>query len=91
MNQEPQLRAKNLDQPDQVRQLGRGRGSFVDLGIGLAIGRAVLEPGWRWSIDLKPVVGNPSCQVHHQQLDHAGRLGILMDSGEEREFGYGEA
>src|SRR3954470_6590230 len=90
LNQEPQLRTKNLDAPDEVRQLGRGRGAFVDLGNGLAIGRAVLEPGWRWSIDLKPVVGTPSCQVHHLQLVLAGRLGIRLDTGEEQVFGPNE-
>jgi class 3 adenylate cyclase len=90
LNQEVQFRTKNLDDPDEVRQLGRGRGAFVDLGNGLAIGRAVLEPGWRWSIDLKPVVGTPSCQVHHLQLVLAGRLGIRLDTGEERVFGANE-
>ena len=90
MNQEVQFRTKNLDEPDEVRVLGRGRGAFVDLGNGLAIGRAVLEPGWRWSIDLKPVVGTPSCQVHHLQLVLSGRLGIRLDTGEQRVFGPNE-
>lgn len=90
LNPEPRLRTKNLDEPDEVRDLGRGTGGYVDLGNGLAIGRAVLEPGWRWSIDLKPVVGTPSCQVHHLQLVLAGRLGVRLDSGEERVFGPSE-
>jgi class 3 adenylate cyclase len=90
MNHEPRLRTKNLDEPDEVRQLGRGTGAFVDLGNGLAIGRAVLEPGWRWSIDVKPVVGTPSCQVHHLQLVLAGRLGVRLDTGEEQVFGPNE-
>ena len=56
--EEPQVRSANLEQPDQVRPLGRGSGSFVDLGRGHIIGRAVLEPGWRWSVDVRPVVGD---------------------------------
>src|SRR3954449_6819813 len=90
MNEQLPFRTKNLDEPDEVRQLGRGTGAFVDLGNGLAIGRAVLQPGWRWSIDLKPVVGTPSCQVHHLQLVLSGRLGIRLDTGEERVFGPNE-
>jgi class 3 adenylate cyclase len=86
----PRLRSKNLDDPDVVRPMGQGTGAFVDLGKGLTVGRAVLEPGWRWSIDLKPTVGTPSCQVHHLQLVLSGRLGVRMDSGEEREFGPNE-
>ena len=51
------------------------------------IGRAVLEPGWRWSEDVKSVVGTPSCQIHHLQLILSGRLGVRMDGGEEAEVG----
>jgi class 3 adenylate cyclase len=89
-DQGPRVTSKNLDHPDEIRQLGRGSGGYVDLGTGLAIGRAVLEPGWRWSIDLKSVVGTPSCEVHHLQLILAGRLGVRMDGGEEHEFGPSE-
>lgn len=71
------LASKNLDAPDEARPLGRGTGAFVDLG-GLATGRAVLEPGWRWSADVKPMVGTPSCQVHHVQLVLAGQFGVRM-------------
>jgi class 3 adenylate cyclase len=51
-----------------------------------AVGRAVLEPGWRWSVDVQPVVGTPSCPVHHFHVLLAGRLGVRMDDGEEVEF-----
>ena len=88
--QRPQLTVKSLDHPDAIRQLGRGSGLFVDLGSGLVIGRAVLEPGWRWSVDLKAVVGTPSCQIHHLQLVLSGRLGVRMDAGEEGEVGPNE-
>lgn len=81
------LRSKNLEDPDSLRPLGHGVGVFVDLGRGFVIGRAVLEPGWRWSIDVQPVVGTSSCQVHHLQLILAGRFVVRMDDGEEREFG----
>lgn len=85
-DQGPRITSKNLDEPDEVRDLGHGTGAFVDVR-GVAVGRAVLEPGWRWSIDVKPLVGTPSCLVHHFQLILAGRLGVRMDSGEEHEFG----
>jgi len=85
----PRLTSRNLEEPDQTRSLGRGSGGFVELG-GIEIGRAVLEPGWRWSIDVKPIVGTPSCEVHHVQLVVSGRFGVRMDSGEEGEFGPGE-
>ena len=81
------MTVRNLDDQDRARPLGRGSGVYVELGGGVAIGRAVLEPGWRWSVDIKPVVGTDSCQVHHLQLVLSGRLGLRMDSGEELELG----
>jgi class 3 adenylate cyclase len=56
----------------------------------LAIGRAMLEPGWQWSKDLKPLVGTPWCEAHHLHVLLAGRLGVEMDDGERGEFGPGE-
>jgi class 3 adenylate cyclase len=86
----PELTVKDLDHPDQARELGRGSGVYVDLGQGFAIGKAVLEPGWRWSEDLKPVVGTRWCQIHHLQLVLSGRLGVQMDGGPEVVLGPNE-
>ena len=81
------LTRKTFDSPDAVRDLGRGIGGFVDMGRGFAIGRAVLEPGWRWSVDIRPIVGTTSCQVHHVQTIVSGRMAVRMDDGREQEFG----
>ena len=75
--------------PDQVRSLGHGSGGYVEVA-GLAIGRATLEPGWRWSRDVKPLVGTTSCLIHHFQLLLEGRFHVRMDDGDEHEFGPGE-
>ena len=40
----------------------------------LAIGRAILEPGWRWSDDVKPIVGTEWCEAHHVHVLLAGRF-----------------
>jgi class 3 adenylate cyclase len=56
----------------------------------LSVGRARLEPGWRWSVHVKPRVGTTYCQIHHLQLVLEGRLAVQMDDGEYREFGAGE-
>lgn len=86
MDPAPRLSSKNLGDPDLTRPLGRGAGVYVDVG-GLVIGQGVLEPGWRWSIDVKPHVATRSCEVHHLQLILSGRFAVRMDDGEEREFG----
>jgi class 3 adenylate cyclase len=84
-----QLRSRNFHEPDDTREMGRGTGVFVDLGKGVTIGQAVLEPGWRWSEDIRPLVGTPSCRIHHVQLVLSGRMRVRLDDGEEQVFGPG--
>ena len=58
-----QLRRKRFDRPDEVRIVEKARVELIELGE-LAVGRAIFEPGWRWSDDVKPIVGTESCHVH---------------------------
>jgi class 3 adenylate cyclase len=76
------IKHRSLDRPDLTRQFPLGLGEITRLGS-LAIGRAVLEPGWRWSTHMAPVMGRPSCPVHHLQLLLAGHFAVRMDDGEE--------
>jgi class 3 adenylate cyclase len=83
------IRRKSLLDPDDRRSFSRGEGALVRVGQ-LAIGRARLEPGWRWSADIGPGVGTASCEIHHLHVLLAGRFGVRMDDGEEAEFGPGD-
>jgi quercetin dioxygenase-like cupin family protein len=58
---------KRFEQPDEVRDMVKGRLELVRLG-GLAIGRATYEPGWRWSEHVGPTVGATHCTVEHVGL-----------------------
>ena len=84
-----QLRRGSLDDPAASRPLSRGVGATVRLGP-LAIGRATLEPGWRWSSDVKPIVRTTWCQSHHLHVLLAGALGVEMEDGERAEFAVGD-
>lgn len=75
------IRRKNLERPDQRRDLGRAHGAFVDVGA-VTVGRAVLQPGWRWSTDVRPMVGGSSCRIHHLHVLISGRFAAQMDTGE---------
>ena len=61
---ERQHHTRNLSDPDEQLDLGKGSASTVRLGE-LVVGRVVLEPGWRWSDHVRPVAGTTSCQFHH--------------------------
>lgn len=82
---------KNIDTPDEVRQMkdGKGRVELVDLGAGL-VGRATFESGWKWSEHVKPIAGTDSCQAAHVGYVISGRMKIVMDTGEETEIGPGD-
>src|SRR6266536_3374984 len=85
-----ELKTKSLDSPDEARPFEKGRAEIVTLG-GMTVGRAVLEPGWRWSQHVKPIVGTESCQVAHTGYVVSGRLKVVMDDGSEGEAGAGDA
>ena len=79
----------SLNDPASRRELPRYVGELARVGP-LTVGRARLEPGWRWSVDVRPVVGTSSCMVHHVHVLLAGRLGARLDDGEEAAFEPGE-
>lgn len=54
------------------------------------ITREVMHPGWRWSDDIKPVVGTDLCRAGHQLYIVSGRMRVVMD-GAELELGTGDA
>ena len=85
----PAIQHKSLEAPDEVRRFPRGIGELTRVGM-YSVGRGRLEPGWRWSTDVGPIMGTRSCPVHHFQILLAGRLGVRMDDGEEAEFGPNE-
>lgn len=78
----PRLQRKNFATPDQVRTFPLGRIDIVNLDE-TSIGRFVWEPGWRWSTDVKPVVGTQSCQNRHVGYVIAGQLHVAMNDGTE--------
>ncbi|MBP9131050.1 MAG: hypothetical protein KBF50_12320 [Steroidobacteraceae bacterium] len=49
----------------------------------------MLEPGWRWSNDVKPIARTRSCEAPHFQCHVSGHLAIRMDDGTEIVAGPG--
>jgi hypothetical protein len=74
---------------DEVREFPNGRAEILNVGEGV-IGRLVLQPGWRWSNDVKPIAKTSSCEAPHFQYHVSGRLGIRMDDGTEFIAGPGD-
>jgi quercetin dioxygenase-like cupin family protein len=85
------IESKSLDQPDETRPLidDKGKVEVVELG-GATVGRAVFEPGWKWSEHVKPIAGTDSCQAPHLGYIISGRMKVVMDDGSEGEAGPGD-
>lgn len=79
----------NFQQPDEVREFPGGRVKIIKVG-GVTIGRATLEPGWRWSASVQPIARTISCEAPHFQYHVSGVLRIRMDDGTEFECGPGD-
>jgi class 3 adenylate cyclase len=55
------------------------------------MGRFVLEPGWRWSKDVAPIVKTHSCQHRHLGYTISGHLEVRMEDGTKLVIGPGDA
>jgi hypothetical protein len=73
---------KNFNAPDDVREFPKGRLELIKIG-GATIGRAVFDPGWRWSTSVQPIAKTKSCEAPHFQYHVSGILRIKMDDGTE--------
>jgi class 3 adenylate cyclase len=83
------LQKRNLGAPDELRSVGRGRLELVEMGDA-AFGRITYEPGWRWSQDLKPLIGTDWCEIHHVGYCVSGSLRAEMRDGSSMEIGGGD-
>lgn len=74
------LQRKYLSDPEEVRTFTNGRVEIFSLDD-LDVGRSTFQPGWRWSVDVKPIAGTASCQYHHVGIVVSGNLHVEMEDG----------
>jgi hypothetical protein len=73
---------KNFAQPDEIREFPHGRLELMRIG-GVVVGRATLEPGWRWSESVQPIAKTDSCEAAHFQYHVSGVIRVRMEDGTE--------
>jgi hypothetical protein len=82
---------KRFENPDEVRTFKKGRFEIVHIG-GMTIGRAIYEPGWKWSVHVGPTVGAARCNVEHVGLVLSGCATAAMEDAQfmncERVFSF---
>ena len=47
------------------------------------VGRAVYEPGWRWTTAMPEIAGTPTCELHHLGYSISGFMHVVTDDGQE--------
>ncbi len=81
---------RSIDEPHERRPFqDHGHIDVVTLGD-FTLGRAVFEPGWRWSQDIKPLVGTESCLLHHTGICLSGAMTVRFDDGREIDIRAGD-
>ncbi len=83
------LEKKSFTTPDETRSLPKTKIEVVTFGDMVAM-KATLDPGWKWSENVKPQAGTESCQVAHFGYVISGRIRVVMDDGKEEEYGPGD-
>ena len=78
----PRLRSRPFATPDELRTFPHGRGEVLKLDETM-VGRAVYEPGWRWTTDMPAIAGTATCQLHHLGYSISGLMHVVTDEGEE--------
>ena len=77
---------KSLARPDEIIRFPGITEALVEVA-GMTIARTVQEPGWRWSTDVRPLVGGEWCEARHIGVMLSGRQGFLLRDGRSLEFG----
>jgi hypothetical protein len=73
---------KVLTQPDETRDFPNGIAELVSIGGGV-VGKFTLQPGWKWSTDVKPIAKTEWCEAPHFQYHVSGTLHVKMADGTE--------
>ena len=77
----PRLQYKTFATPDEIRAFPSGHAEVVRLDESV-VGRAVYEPGWRWSTVMPAIAGTVDCQLHHLGYSISGTMHVETDDGQ---------
>lgn len=80
---------KGFNNPGEVKSFDNGRLELINFEKS-QIGRFVLDPGWKWSQDVSPLVGTDLCHSNHFVYVVSGVLRWRMEDGTEFDTSPGQ-
>jgi class 3 adenylate cyclase len=85
----PRLQAKAFGTPDDVRVMPLVRVETVALDDA-TVGHCSFDPGWRWSVNMGPILGVTSCPMRHLGYSMSGGMHVVMEDGQTLDVGPDE-
>jgi len=83
--------SKSFDNADEViDKFNNAKIEAVKVGDQRVV-RLQLQPGWKWSVDVKPHVGADSCGAKHLGVITQGTICCKHDDGSEITYKSGDA
>ncbi|MGA1159212.1 MAG: cupin domain-containing protein [Candidatus Nanopelagicaceae bacterium] len=84
------IEVKNFASADEVKDMPGAHVEAVKV-LGQRVIKLTLAPNWKWSTNIKPVVGTPSCQTKHTGIIVEGAIHVVCDDGSEATYSAGDA
>ena len=85
------IEVKTFDNPDESNtSFNNAKMDIVKIGDQRVM-RLTLQPGWKWSQDIKPTVGTDSCKAKHLGVIVSGAVCAKHDDGTELTYKAGDA
>ena len=62
----------SFDSPEETRNFDPPSSGHLDLVADGKVGRGTFNPGWRWSVNVKPIAGTELCEQAQRRLHGLG-------------------
>jgi len=84
------IEMKSFASPDETKKpVENVKVEVVTVG-GLEFQQVTVQPGWKWTTDLAPIMKTDSCQKDHLMYVISGEFYAKMDDGKEEKFVAGD-
>lgn len=83
------LQSRTFTTPDDTMRFPNGSLDVITFDEA-PLRQLTVQPGWRWSNDVRPLGSDQSCQVAHEGFMLSGNLHVEMDDGSTLDIGPNE-